>query len=114
MESLNIFGLTLPAVNRNPETGDSGRAAEIIGIIEQQAIDIDAGATEALIQGLHSLRQDIRSRGQFGSTSGYCLADLLAPHREKTVARHRQTEDDVREILDLIGSAVETAGTQAN
>ena len=114
MESLNIFGLTVPAVIRNPETGDSGRVDEVIGIIEQQAINIDAGATETLILGLRSLQKDIRAHGQFGSGGGDCLANLLTTHREKTVARHRQTEDDVRDILDLIGSAVEAAGTQAN
>jgi diguanylate cyclase (GGDEF)-like protein len=114
MESLNIYGLTVRGVNRNPETGDSGRVPEVIGIIEQQAIDIDAGATEALILGLRSLQQDIRVNGKFGSSGGDCLANLLTIHREKTVARHRQTEDDVRDILDLIGSAVETVGTQAN
>lgn len=114
MESLNIYGLIVPGLNRSVETGDSGRVVEVIGILEQQAIDIDAGATEALILGLRSLRQDIRVNGQFGSSGGDCLANLLTTHREKTLARHRQTEDDVRDILNLISSTVETAGTQAN
>jgi diguanylate cyclase (GGDEF)-like protein len=114
MESLSIYGLTGPGVNRNPEPGDSGRLVEVIGIIEQQAIDIDAAATETLVLGLRALRRDVRTNGQFGSSGGDCLTSLLAIHREKTLARHKQTEDDVRDILDLISSAVETAGTQAN
>jgi diguanylate cyclase len=114
MESLNIYGLTVPSVNRHPETRGSGAVIDVIEIFEQQAIDIDSDATEALILGLRSLQQNIRVNGQFDSSRGDCLANLLTIHREKTISRHRQTEDDVRDILDLIGSAVETAGTQAS
>jgi len=114
MESLNIYGLTVPSVSRHPETRGSGAVLDAIEIVEQQAIDIDAGATEALILGLRALQQKIRVDGQFDSSRGDCLANLLTIHRQKTLSRHRQTEDDVRDILNLIGSAVETAGREAN
>jgi len=114
MESLKIYGLTAPDVKRKAEPGDSNRVVEVIGIIEEQAINIDAAATDALIQGLRSLRHEIAGDGQSGASAGERLCDLLAIHRETTLARHRQTEDDVRDILDLISSAVDTAGTQAH
>lgn len=114
MKSLSIYGLTVFPGDRKPESTDSGRFVEVIGIVEQQAIDIDAAATEALIQGLRSLQQEIRVSGEFGPARRDCLGNLLTIHREKTLARHKQTEDDVRDILDLISSAIETTGTQAN
>jgi diguanylate cyclase (GGDEF)-like protein len=114
MESLNIYGLTVASASRPPETHGSDGVVDVIHIMERQAINIDVAATEALILGLRSLQQAIRVNGQFDSSSEDCLANLLTIHREKTLTRHRQTEDDVRDILTLISSAVETAGTQAN
>jgi diguanylate cyclase (GGDEF)-like protein len=113
VEPLSIYGLTGSGVNQTREAIDSGRLSQVIRLIEQHAINIDAAATEALILGLRSLRQDITSTDQFGNAGRECLANLLETHRERTVSRHRQTEDDVRDILDLISSAVQIAGAQA-
>src|SRR5579884_6788 len=114
MESLSIYGLTRRKANPGPETRDPGGVAEVMRIMEHHAIDIDAGATESLVLGLRALQREITVSGQFGAPDSECLANLLTVHREKTLSRHRQTEDDVRDILDLISSAVEMAGAQAN